>query len=193
MRFLRQPLLALFGLAVIALVPSLALAQQAPPPAGVQQGSFQTGQGQAGGPQGARGQQQQRPPGRAGMPGPGDDAMGRFFFLPQQVLDAGDEIGLQPEQRQAVEALMEESAASFPERRYQLGNEMTKIAGLAVDQPIDEAAILEQLERVLELERQIKREQLLLLVRVKNLLTPEQQAQLASARRDPNARRQERF
>lgn len=196
MRFLRQTMVIAFSLAVLAAIPAQAFAQQATARGPGQAGGLgQTGgPGQAGAPPGARGLQQgPGPGGRAGMPGPGNDAMGRFFFSPRQVLDAAELIALQPEQRQAVEALMEEAETRFREQRYQLGNEMTRIGSLAVDQPIDETAILAQLDRVLDLENAIKREQLLMLVRVKNLLTPEQQALLATSRHDANQdRRQER-
>jgi len=48
-----------------------------------------------------------------------------------------------------------------------------------VDGPrIDEGQALDQLEKILDLERQIKRAQLTLMIRIKNTLTPEQQKKL---------------
>jgi Spy/CpxP family protein refolding chaperone len=49
---------------------------------------------------------------------------------------------------------------------------------------VDEAAALEQVDRVLTLERRIKRAQLALLIDIKNILTPEQQDRLRSLRGD---------
>ena len=46
----------------------------------------------------------------------------------------------------------------------------------------DEAKILEQADRVMALERDIKRTHLTLLVRLRNLLSPEQQAKLQRLR-----------
>jgi len=47
---------------------------------------------------------------------------------------------------------------------------------LPVKQPrVDEQQVLAQLEKVLAAEREIKKEQVTLLVRIKNELTPEQQ------------------
>lgn len=174
--------LGLLATLVVAAIPAVALAQGpgSGPPRGM-------GQDRRPGPGAA-------PGARMGMGGPGDDAMGRYFFPPHLVLERAEEIGLQPEQRQVIEQLLADAESRFRANRYALGNEMTRIAAMAVDQPIDEAAITEQLDRVLDLERQIKREQLLMLVRVKNLLTAEQQAAMAELRREPGPpmRRQER-
>jgi Spy/CpxP family protein refolding chaperone len=45
-----------------------------------------------------------------------------------------------------------------------------------------EAQVLEQVDRVLALERDLKRTKIALLVRIKNMLTPEQQVKLAGMR-----------
>ncbi len=51
--------------------------------------------------------------------------------------------------------------------------------------PVDESAVLAQADRVMNLEREIKKAHLSLLVRVKNLLTQPQQDKLAALRRKP--------
>jgi Spy/CpxP family protein refolding chaperone len=50
---------------------------------------------------------------------------------------------------------------------------------------VDESQTLAQLEKVLAAEREIKREQVTLLVRIKNKLTPEQQGKLLELRNKP--------
>jgi Spy/CpxP family protein refolding chaperone len=47
---------------------------------------------------------------------------------------------------------------------------------------VDEQQVLAQLEKVLSIEREVKRAQVTLLVRIKNKLTPEQQAKLVEIR-----------
>lgn len=49
--------------------------------------------------------------------------------------------------------------------------------------PADETKILEQADRIMALEREIKRAHLALLVRIKNTLTAEQIAKLEAIRR----------
>ena len=48
--------------------------------------------------------------------------------------------------------------------------------------PADEASILEQADKIMALEREIKRAHLALLVRIKNALTPDQVARLEAIR-----------
>ena len=45
-----------------------------------------------------------------------------------------------------------------------------------------EAQVLEEVDRILNLERKIKKAQISLMVRIKNTLTPQQQAKLAEIR-----------
>jgi Spy/CpxP family protein refolding chaperone len=47
---------------------------------------------------------------------------------------------------------------------------------------VDEAAVLDEVDRILNMEREIKRAQISLMVRIKNTLTPEQQKKLADIR-----------
>jgi Spy/CpxP family protein refolding chaperone len=56
------------------------------------------------------------------------------------------------------------------------------VASLVKQPRVDEQQVLAQLEKVLALEREIKRAQVTLLVRIKNNLTPEQQAKLVEIR-----------
>jgi Spy/CpxP family protein refolding chaperone len=50
---------------------------------------------------------------------------------------------------------------------------------------VDEQQVLAQLEKLLAAEREIKRAQVTLLVRIKNKLTPEQQEKLSELRGKP--------
>jgi len=47
---------------------------------------------------------------------------------------------------------------------------------------VDESRVLSQLEKVLSVEREIKRTQIGLMIRIKNVLTVEQQAKLRQVR-----------
>jgi Spy/CpxP family protein refolding chaperone len=50
---------------------------------------------------------------------------------------------------------------------------------LLQEKPVDETRVLAQVDRILTLEKEIKKTQITLLVRIKNVLTPAQQARLA--------------
>jgi len=56
------------------------------------------------------------------------------------------------------------------------------MASLVKQPRVDEPQVLAQLEKVLAIEREIKRAQVALLVRIKNNLTPEQQTKLLEIR-----------
>ena len=58
-----------------------------------------------------------------------------------------------------------------------------KMASLLRSTPIDEARVLEQADKVMAQEREVKKMQLSMLVRIRNLLTPEQIAKLQEIRR----------
>ena len=59
---------------------------------------------------------------------------------------------------------------------------MADLTALLKVDPIDEQAVIVQLDRVLALERDVKRAQVTLLVRMKNILTPEQRSRLRELR-----------
>ena len=106
------------------------------------------------------------------------DPLAGAFFSPELVLLARDRIALTAEQHQALRDRMEKTRLRGDELRARLERDTTALALLAKQQHVDEAAIAAQLDKVLDVEREAKHLHLGLLAAVKNLLTPEQQAQL---------------
>jgi Spy/CpxP family protein refolding chaperone len=95
-------------------------------------------------------------------------------------------IGLSADQRAAIVQAAQATQPRFIEAQWQLEVETAALAELVRGQRVDEARVLQQIDRVLDLERQIKRSQIELLVRIKNQLTPEQQQQLGRLGRGAN-------
>ena len=62
--------------------------------------------------------------------------------------------------------------------QFEMQPEAEKMTLLLQEKPVDEAKVLGQADRLMSLEREVKKTQLTLLVRIKNLLTPAQQAKL---------------
>lgn len=63
---------------------------------------------------------------------------------------------------------------------------MEILASLLEQEPTDEAAVMEHLDEVLDAEREVKRTQLTLMIRIKNELNAEQRARLSELRaREP--------
>jgi Spy/CpxP family protein refolding chaperone len=124
------------------------------------------------------------PPGqRAPMPGPGGpDDFGRNFFPPELVMQHQSEIGLQDAQRAALTSAVQQAQGKFMDVQWKLSAEGEKMGRLLQPAQVDETQVLEEVDRILVLEREMKRAQIGLMVRIKNTLTPAQQAKLMEIR-----------
>ena len=124
------------------------------------------------------------PPGqRAPMPGPGGpDDFGRNFFPPELVMQHQSEIGLQDAQRAALTSAVQQAQGKFMDVQWKLSAEGEKMGRLLQPAQVDETQVLEEVDRILVLEREMKRAQIGLMVRIKNTLTPAQQAKLVEIR-----------
>jgi len=108
----------------------------------------------------------------------GADPFAGAFFPPELVLLAQDRIALTPEQLEAVCARLEKTQQRSDELRVKLERETATLAALAKQERVDEAPLLAQLDKVLDVEREVKHLNVGAGVAIKNLLTPEQQARL---------------
>ena len=106
------------------------------------------------------------------------DPLAGAFFPPEMILLARDQIGLTQAQNEAFRNRVEKTQGRSEELRRTLERATAALATLAKQERVDEAAIMAQLDKVLDAERVLKHLHLELLVAIKNLLTPEQQAKL---------------
>jgi Spy/CpxP family protein refolding chaperone len=113
---------------------------------------------------------------------PDQDPIGQSFFAPELVIQNQEAIGLSPEQRDYFKTEIRQAQLKFTELQWKLQDEMEKLIALVKQPHVDEQQVLAQLEKLLAAEREVKREQVTLLVRIKNKLTPEQQGKLAELR-----------
>lgn len=125
----------------------------------------------------------QGPPGQRGPgPEPTPNDWGRNFFPPELVMQHQGEIGLQEGQRTALTSALQQAQGKFMDLQWKLSAEGEKMARLLEGPRVDETQVLEEVDRILALEREIKRTQISLMVRIKNTLTAAQQAKLAEIR-----------
>src|SRR5262245_23341028 len=106
------------------------------------------------------------------------DPLAGSLFPPELVIEFGADVGLAEEERAAVRAEVEKAQPRFEDLHRRLQKETEGLAGLLKKERVDPAAALAQLDKVADLEREIKRAQLALIIGIKNRLTPEQQAKL---------------
>jgi Spy/CpxP family protein refolding chaperone len=112
----------------------------------------------------------------------GDDPFGQSFFAPELVFQNQEALGLTDEQREYLKAEIRQAQQKFTDMQWKLQDEMEKLQMITRSAHVDEQQTLAELEKVLSMEREIKRAQIGLLVRIKNKLTPEQQAKLQEMR-----------
>jgi len=119
----------------------------------------------------------------------GRDPMMEHLFLPAMLREHADELKLTEEQREALRTELEKSEQQFGELRKKVREEMEALGRLLKADKVEEAAANAQLDKVLAAEAQAKKAQLGMLVRVKNILTPEQQAQIREIRQKMTSER----
>ncbi len=115
------------------------------------------------------------------------DPFAGAFFPPELVLLARDRIELTQEQRETLRANVEKAQARSEELRARLQSETGALSALANQDRVDEAAIGAQLDKVLDVERELKHLHVGLMVAIKNLLAPEQQAKMREITKDGGA------
>ncbi len=116
---------------------------------------------------------------------PDQDPIGQSFFAPELVIQHQEAIGLSAEQKDYFKTEIRQAQLKFTELQWKLQDEMEKLVALIKQPHVDEPQVLAQLEKVLAAEREIKRQQVTLLVRIKNKLTAEQQGKLLELRTKP--------
>ena len=115
---------------------------------------------------------------------PGPDPIGENLFPPDLVMIHQKAIGLDEAQKNYLRAEILKAQTRFTELQWQLQDAMEGLVSLLKQNTADESKVLEQLDKVLSSEREIKRAQIGLMVRIKNRLTPEQQARLRQLREE---------
>jgi Spy/CpxP family protein refolding chaperone len=109
----------------------------------------------------------------------GEDPFARYLFPPDRVIGHGLELGLADTQKTAIRNEVQKAQGRFVDLQFELQGESERMTRLLQEQPVDEAKVLAEVDRILAIEKEIKKMQISLLVRIKNVLTPAQQAKLA--------------
>lgn len=110
------------------------------------------------------------------------DPIARYLYPPELVMAHQDAIGVTDQQRSAIESIVKEMQSKVVDVQLKLASSSEQLTRLLSATTVNEAAVLQQIDVVLASEREMKRAQLSLLVRVKNQLTAAQQAMLDKAR-----------
>jgi Spy/CpxP family protein refolding chaperone len=113
------------------------------------------------------------------------DPLTELMFPPELVMARQNAIGLSAAQKTYLRGEILKAQTRFTELQWQLQDALEALTGLLKEPKADEAQVVAQLDKVLASEREIKRAQISLLVRIKNNLTEEQQHRLQAMRGEP--------
>jgi len=142
------------------------------------------------------GQQQQEPthphppniPGEENFPNPphppNPDPLAHLMFPPDMIMAHARQLNLTEEQKTYMRAEIQKTMTIFQDLQWKLQDQMELLHDTMKSTSVNEQQALAHLDKVLDVEREIKRLHIGLAVRLKNRLTPEQQEQL-NTMRDP--------
>lgn len=111
-------------------------------------------------------------------PPPGPPPFLRSVFPPKLVMEHQQEIGLRAEQADAIKDAMRQTQHALVDLQWRLDAETEALGKLLEADRADEAAVLAKLDEVTSIERQVKKANFALLVKIKNQLDSDQQAKL---------------
>jgi Spy/CpxP family protein refolding chaperone len=122
---------------------------------------------------------------RAEGPSPpraGDDPIAARLFPPELIMVHQQDLAIDDKQRAAILREVEKTQSAVLPIQWQMQGATGELARLLDEPKLDEGKVLAQAEKVMDLERQVKRSHLGLLVRLRNLLTDAQRAKLKALR-----------
>ena len=100
------------------------------------------------------------------------------LFKPELVMKHQRALDLTSSQKDAILTAYQQAQSDFTKWQWELQAATENLTELVAVDQINEQESLKQLEKMLDLERNIKRTQLGLMIKIKNQLTPEQQQKL---------------
>jgi uncharacterized membrane protein len=115
----------------------------------------------------------------------GDDGPGSIeaqLFQADLVMENQSAIGLEPAQRETIDKEIKDAQNELVDLQWKLQSEKEALVKVLSSEVVDEKQSRETAERVMAEENKVKAAHLAMLVRIKNVLTPAQQAKLREIR-----------
>lgn len=110
------------------------------------------------------------------------DPLAKHLFPPELIMQRQTDIGLRDTQRDQISAELQKAQQTFMSVQWRIAAEAGKMDQLLQADVVNEAGVLAQADAILNLEREVKRTHLALLIRIRNLLTEEQRRRLTQLR-----------
>ena len=111
-----------------------------------------------------------------------DDRFEKAFFDPQLVLQRAKEIGVTPQQRTAILDVIKKAQIELVPLQMDMAEPALELVEMIEEVKVDEAGALAKADKMLKIENEVKKVQMSLMIRIKNLLTKDQQDRLRAIR-----------
>jgi Spy/CpxP family protein refolding chaperone len=121
-------------------------------------------------------------------PQPQDDPIGQQLFPPELIMSQSQKLHLDDKQRATIKTEVQRAQSKFFDLQWELKEASDVMVQLLQQTPVDEAAVLQQADKVMGHEREIKKIHLAMLIRIKNSLTKDQVAELMQMKREMGRR-----
>lgn len=115
-------------------------------------------------------------------PRPEADPFATVLFPPELIMQHARAIRLTDEQRATITQNIEQLQSRVVRMQWQLTEQVQALRETLARPRVDQDRAIDQLNRVLDTEKDIKKAHLEMLIRIKNVLRREQQAELARLR-----------
>ena len=110
------------------------------------------------------------------------DPFATVLFPPELIMQHARAIRLNDEQRGTITRQIEQLQSRAVRMQWQLSEQVQALRETLARPRVDQDRAIDQLNRVLDTEKDIKKAHLEMLIRIKNVLKPEQQTELARLR-----------
>jgi len=117
------------------------------------------------------------------------DPLGRFLFKPEVIMKFSNRLELSEQQQDILKNELKNAQASIFDLKWKMNEESEALKSILKTTPINEDQLLAQSDVVMALELEIKRVHLILLARLKNMLSEEQIQILRELRKEKQVKR----
>jgi len=110
------------------------------------------------------------------------DPIRQLLFPPELIMEYRAELKLDKQQENTIREELRNTQSAVFDLRWQMKDESELLAEMLQARPIDQAGVLNQADKVMGLEQEVKRTHLAMLVRLKNMMNDTQLVQLQEYR-----------
>lgn len=111
-----------------------------------------------------------------------DDRFEKALFDPQLVLKHARDINLTAQQRSTIMDALKKIQSELVPLQLDMAEPALEVVELLEEPTVDEGAAVAKVDQLLKIENEVKKMQMVLLIRIKNVLTKEQQSRLRALR-----------